>query len=92
MVMNFLFPLVVNRLCHSLFARKGSQSHIVAIFGDMHRVRRSEHSSKDTIEVFALRYRLAAYNYWSATLADIETVKLGYSGKIRTIKKKKVTK
>ncbi|HEN3280920.1 TPA: hypothetical protein U5D21_002771 [Yersinia enterocolitica] len=87
-----LTPLVVKRLCHSLFGRKGSQSHIVAIFGVKHRVRRSEHSSQDTIEVFALRYRLAAYNYWSATLADIEKVKFGYSEKIRDIKKKKVSK
>lgn len=73
-----LTPLVVKRLCHNLFGRKGSQSLIVKVFGEKNRIKRSEHSDPEEIELITEKYRRAASHYWSSTLSDIEKVKLKY--------------
>ncbi|ECH9341660.1 hypothetical protein F4V72_23360 [Salmonella enterica subsp. diarizonae] len=84
-----LTPLVVKRLCASLFQRKGSQAIIVDIFGKKQRVHRSADSNTDRINDIARRYRLSATNYWSKTLSDIAKAKIGYQKEIRALKKKK---
>lgn len=73
-----LTPLVVKRLCHNLFGRKGSQSLIVKVFGEKNRIKRSVHSDPEEIELITEKYRRAASHYWSSTLSDIEKVKLKY--------------
>ena len=73
-----LTPLVVKRLCHNLFGRKGSQSLIVKVFGEKNRIKRSLHSDPEEIELITEKYRRAASHYWSSTLSDIEKVKLKY--------------
>lgn len=73
-----LTPLVVKRLCHNLFGRKGSQSLIVKVFGEKNRIKRSVHSDPEEIELITEKYRRAASYYWSSTLSDIEKVKLKY--------------
>lgn len=85
-----LTPLVVKRLCVSLFKRTGSQSLIVDVFGKKKRVARSADSSVERINEVADRYRQSAAKYWSETLADIARAKLGYQKEIRALKKKKV--
>ncbi|MDK9605897.1 hypothetical protein [Lelliottia wanjuensis] len=77
-----LTPLVVKRLCHNLFGRKGSQAIIVDVFGSKQRVHRSIHSSPAFIDEITDQYRRRAERYWMATLADIERVKLGYRKKV----------
>ena len=86
-----LTPLVVKRLCASLFQRKGSQSLIVEVFGKKQRVDRSADSNMERINDIAERYRQSAAKYWSETLSDIAKVKIGYQKEIRARRKKEVT-
>ncbi|EDZ1687065.1 cytoplasmic protein [Salmonella enterica] len=80
-------PLVVKRLCESLFGRKGSQDFIVEIFGQKGRSHRSNDSSPKVIEGVANQYRALAALHWSDTLAVIEKVKRDYRKKIKAINK-----
>lgn len=73
-----LTPLVVKRLCASLFQRKGSQSIIVDMFGKKKRVHRSVDSNIERVNDIAERYRQSATNYWSKKLSDIAKAKIGY--------------
>ncbi|MCP9269162.1 cytoplasmic protein [Xenorhabdus sp. XENO-1] len=82
-------PLVVKRLCNSLFGRQGSQSIIVDIFGQKGRAHRSNDSSPNIIEEATAKYRSPAQIHWVNTLNNIEKVKRGYRTKIRTTKKLK---
>jgi hypothetical protein len=83
-----LTPLVVKRLCASLFHRKGSQSIIVDVFGKKQRAHRSADSNIERINDIAERYRGSAAKYWSETLSDIAKAKIGYQKEIRALKKK----
>ncbi|WP_394347097.1 cytoplasmic protein [Photorhabdus luminescens] len=82
-------PLVVKRLCNSLFGRQGSQAVIVDIFGQKGRTHRSNDSSQNIIEEVTAKYRSSAQIHWVTTLNNIEKVKRGYRKKIRTTKKLK---
>lgn len=73
-----LTPLVVKRLCNSLFGRTGSQKLIVEVFGKKGRVHRSEHSNPETIDAIAQKYQSAAQSYWLSTLTNIEKIKRKY--------------
>lgn len=73
-----LTPLVVKRLCKSLFGRTGSQKLIVDVFGEKGRVHRSEHSNPETIDAMTRKYQSAAQAYWISTLVNIERVKRKY--------------
>lgn len=84
-----LTPLVVKRLCASLFQRKGSQSLIVEVFGKKQRVDRSADSNMERINDVAERYRQSAAKYWSETLSDIAKVKIGYQKEIKVLRKNK---
>ncbi|MCW7550128.1 cytoplasmic protein [Photorhabdus sp. APURE] len=79
-------PLVVKRLCNSLFGRQGSQAVIVDIFGQEGRTHRSNDSSQNIIEEVTAKYRSLAQIHWVTTLNNIEKVKRGYRKKIRTTK------
>lgn len=82
-----LTPLTVKRLCNKLFGRTGSQSLIVEVFGEKGRQHRSTDSTWDAVENMAARYRHAAGQHWSATLAEIERVKLIYKAGVRATRK-----
>jgi hypothetical protein len=84
-----LTPLVVKRLCHNLFGRKGSQAIIVDVFGSKQRVHRSIHSSPAFTDELTGRYRRRAERYWKETLSDIERIKVGYR---KNINKEKANK
>ncbi|HDG9792113.1 TPA: hypothetical protein ACHOYU_005067 [Raoultella planticola] len=78
-----LTPLAVKRLCNALFGRTGSQGLIVEIFGEKGRQHRSTDSNPEAVEKMASRYRDAAGEHWSATLAEIARVKRLYQEKIQ---------
>lgn len=73
-----LTPLTVKRLCNALFGRTGSQWLIVEVFGEKGWQHRSDDSTPEAVEKMAARYRHAAGQHWSATLAEIERVKRLY--------------
>ncbi|HCP8489060.1 TPA: hypothetical protein OF481_005479, partial [Escherichia coli] len=76
-------PLTVRRLCKALFGRSGSQWLVVEVFGEKGRQHRSADSNPDMVEKMAARYRHAAGQHWSATLAEIERVKRIYQARIK---------
>ncbi|HFQ0048096.1 TPA: hypothetical protein ACHOWS_002541 [Escherichia coli] len=78
-----LTPLTVRRLCKALFGRSGSQWLVVEVFGEKGRQHRSADSNPDMVEKMAARYRHAAGQHWSATLAEIERVKRIYQARIK---------
>lgn len=81
-----LTPLAVKRLCNALFGRTGSQWLIVAVFGEKGRQHRSDDSKPERIEEMAVKYRAAALQHWTATLAEIERVKRIYQTEMRASK------
>ncbi|WP_074024951.1 hypothetical protein [Xenorhabdus eapokensis] len=78
-----LTPLTVKRLCNALFGRTGSQWLIVDVFGEKGRQHRSKDSNPERIEQMADRFRTAAIQHWSVTLAEIERVKREYQAEIK---------
>lgn len=76
-------PLVVKRLCNALFGRTGSQSIIVAVFGEKGRQHRSTDSHPAAIEALTARYRHAAELHWRTTLQTIARVKRTYKTEIK---------
>lgn len=82
-----LTPLTVKRLCNALFGRTGSQWLIVEVFGEKGRQHRSDDSTPEAVEKMAARYRRAAGQHWSATLAEIERVKRLYQVGVKSSRK-----
>ncbi|WP_218833333.1 hypothetical protein [Serratia fonticola] len=78
-----LTPLTVKRLCNALFGRTGSQWLVVEVFGKKGRQHRSTDSNLEAVEKMTARYRHAAGQHWSATLAEIERVKRLYKAGVK---------
>ncbi|EMX5186694.1 hypothetical protein ACV8TO_27510 [Citrobacter freundii] len=84
-----LTPLTVKRLCNALFGRTGSQWLIVEVFGEKGRSRRSTDSNPEAVEQMAARYRHAAVQHWTGTLAEIQRVKRIYQAGVKASRQDK---